>query len=221
MVCDGIANRQPEGVVSGAWLMAARDGRAARPQCNRAPRTTQSGFTLIEVMVALTIGSLVVLVAHQLFAAVAERGRTLIVARTAHDRAVNARRWLAATFLSLDVGTDGASGFDGRPDHAAFSTWLLTPDGWFERRKVTISAEQRRLQAAITPGTPIALVDSVTDLQLDYLLEPGAESRWVREWVSPVSAPVAVRLRIARAGCETSDAGCVVDTLLFLIKERG
>ena len=64
-------------------------------------------------------------------------------------------------------------------------------------------------------------MDSGTDLQFDYLLEPGAESRWVREWVSPVSAPVAVRMRIAKAGCGKRDAGCVVDTLLFLIKERG
>ncbi len=192
-----------------SWAEPALQGRGPR------------GFTLIELLVALTIGALVVLVAHQLFAAVAERGRTLIVARTALDRAVNARRWLAATFLSLDVGTDGAGGFDGQPDHVAFSTWLLTPDGWFERRQVTLSAAQGRLGATVSPGTPIALMDSVTDLQLDYLLEPGAESRWVREWVSPVSAPVAARMRIAKAGCEMRNAGCVVDTLLFLIKERG
>ena len=179
------------------------------------------GFTLIEVVVALTIGAFVVLIAHQLFTAVADRGRTLIAARTALDRAVNARRWLAATFLSLDVGTDGASGFDGRPDHAAFSTWLLTPDGWFERRQVTLGAEDGHLRAGVTPGTAIALSDDVTDVQFDYLLEPGAESRWVREWVSPVSAPVAVRMRITKAGNGKRETGNVVDTLLFLIKERG
>jgi prepilin-type N-terminal cleavage/methylation domain-containing protein len=186
-----------------------------------AVRGTWAGFTLIEVVVALTIGALVVLVANQLFAAVAERGRTLITARTTLDRAANARRWLAAAFLSLDVGTDGAGGFDGRPDHTGFFTWLLTADGWFERQQVTLSADQGYLRAAITPGTPIALVDSVTAVEFDYLLEPGAESRWVREWVSPVSAPLAVRMRIARAGCEMRADQCVVDTLLFLIKERG
>jgi len=201
----------------GAGASLRTRSRAEPALQGRDPR----GFTLIELLVALTIGTLVVLVAHQLFAGVAERGRTLIVARTALDRAVNARRWLAATFLSLDVGTDGAGGFDGQPDHAAFSTWLLTPDGWFERRQVTLSAARGRLEATVSPGTPIALMDSVTDLQFDYLLEPGAESRWVREWVSPVSAPVAVRMRIANAGCEMRGAGCVVDTLLFLIKERG
>jgi prepilin-type N-terminal cleavage/methylation domain-containing protein len=179
------------------------------------------GFTLLELMVAITVGALVVLVAHQLFAAVGDRGWTLIAGRMALDRSANARRWLAATFLSLDVGTDGAGGFDGQPDQAIFSTWLLTPDGWFERRQVTLNAAQGQLRAAVTPGAPIALVDSVVDLQLDYLLEPGAESRWVRAWVSPVSAPVAVRMRIAKAGCEMRDAECVVDTLLFLVKERG
>ena len=201
----------------GAGASLRTRSRAEPALQGRDPR----GFTLIELLVALTIGALVVLIAHQLFAAVAERGRTLIVARTALDRAANARRWLAASFLSLDVGTDGAGGFDGRPDHAAFSTWLLAADGWFERRQVTLGAEQGHLQAGVTPGTAIALMDSVTDLQFDYLLEPGAGSRWVREWVSPVSAPVAVRIRIAKAGCGMRDAGCVVDTLLFLIKERG
>src|SRR2546429_6330298 len=105
------------------------------------------GFALVEVLVALIISGVVVLLAHQLFAGVAERGRTLTVARTALDRAANARRWLEATFLSLDVGTEGASGFDGRPDHLAFTTWLLTPDAWFERRGVSLARPDERLAA--------------------------------------------------------------------------
>ena len=186
-----------------------------------AATSTVAGFTLIEVLVALTIGAIVVLFAHELFGAVAERGRALTVARAALDRSANARRWLDATFLSLDVGTEGAGGFDGRPDHAAFTAWQLTPDGWFERRAVSLARDDDRLVASVAPGQPIVLMDGVTDFELDYLLEPGAESRWVRAWVSPVSAPLAVRLRIERAGCAMRDAGCVVDTLLFLIKERG
>ena len=203
-----------------------RTGSVAEPALQGGDRR---GFTLIEVVVALTIGAVVVLLAHELFGAVAEHGRTLTVARTALDRSANSRRWLDATFLSLDVGTEGAAGFDGRPDHAGFASWLLTPDGWFERRTVSLARDNDRLVASVVPGQPIALMDSVGDLALDYLLEPGAESRWVREWVSPVSAPLAVRMRIEKAGCpkglpvgrETRDAGCVVDTLLFLVKERG
>src|SRR2546430_2832000 len=115
------------------------------------------GFALVEVLVALTIGAVVILLAHQLFAGVADRGRTLTVARTALDRAANARRWLEATFLSLDVGTEGASGFDGRPDHLAFTTWLLTPDAWFERRGVSPAGPGRPPLRAGAPGAAGAL----------------------------------------------------------------
>ena len=179
------------------------------------------GFTLIEVLVALAIGALVVLLAHQLFATVVNRGRTLLAARQSLDRTMNARRWLAATFLSLDVGMESAGGFDGRVDRMAFAAWQRTADGWFERRRITLAREGDRLVAAVTPGAPVALMDDVDDVAFDYLLEPGAEARWVREWESPVSAPIAVRLRVARTGCGMRDAGCVVDTLFLLIKERG
>ncbi len=221
MVRDGIPNSKPRCVVRGTWLGSERAACPPHAAINHALRTTQFGFTLVEVIVALTIGAVVVLLAHQLFVAVADRGRALTEARTALDRTANARRWLDATFLSLDVGTEGASGFEGRPDHAVFTAWLLAPDGWFERRIVSLARQDDRLVATVTPGQPMALMDSIVDVGFDYLLEPGAESRWVGEWVSPVSAPVAIRVRLTR-GRETRDKGQVVtDTMLFLIKERG
>ena len=173
----------------------------------------RAGFTLVEVLVALTIGSVVVLVAHQLFAAVAREGKSLTEARVTLDRASNARRWLTAAFLS--------SGFEGRADHVAFGAWLLTPDGWFERRDVSLGLSTGRLLATAPPNQTLALMDNVQDLALDYLLEPGLDARWVREWVSPVSAPLAIRMRVTKA-CTVQRVTCnVVDTLLFLIKERG
>ncbi len=180
----------------------------------------QGGFTLVELMVALAIAGLVVLTAHRLFAAAGDAGRTLRAAREALDRQSNARRWLAATFLSLDVGRDSAGSFEGRPDHVVFSAWELTSDGWFERRRVSLDKVGQRLVAHALPGEPITLVDSIASLDFDYLLEPGAESRWVRVWVSPVSAPLAVRLRVERPG-KGEGGRAVTDTLLFLIKERG
>jgi len=181
----------------------------------------QRGFTLIELIVALTIGAVVVLLAHQLFAAVADRGKSLMAARTALDHTANARRWLDAAFLSLDVGTDGASGFEGRADHVLFTTWLLTPDGWFERRTVSLARQDEQLVATVTPGLAIALIDRIDDVGFDYLLEPGADSKWVREWMSPVSAPVAIRMRLTRERWVRDETPAIVDTLLFLIKDRG
>ena len=179
------------------------------------------GFSLIELVVALAIGTLVVLLAHQVFAVLVEQGRTLIRAREALDRTANARRWLRAAFLSLDVGTDTALVFDGHRDRVTFTTWLLTVDALFARRSVTLAKREDRLIATSAPGDTIVLGSLVDDVAFDYLLEPGADARWVRDWVSPQSAPVAVRLRVrSRRGGAPASQDARVDTLLFLVKER-
>ncbi len=177
-------------------------------------RSDRHGFTLIEVAVALVVGALVVTVAHALFAGVADRGRALAAARRALDREMNARRWLQATFLSLDVGTDSAGSFAGHPTRVEFAAWERSADGWFERRRIALERHDEQLVATMVPGASIVLGEGMRDVALDYLLEPGAEARWVREWVSPMSAPLAVRLRL------TTGAGRV-DTVLVLIKARG
>jgi prepilin-type N-terminal cleavage/methylation domain-containing protein len=173
----------------------------------------ENGFTLIELMVALAVSGVVVLTAAGIFAAVGDAGREVRVAREKVDREMNARRWLAATFLSLDVGQQPAGPFEGKADRVTFSAFQQATGGWLEERRVTLGKEGSELVATIQPGEPLAFADSVADVAFDYLLEPGLNSTWVREWISPVSAPLAVRMRVqSRRG---------TDTLLFLIKERG
>jgi prepilin-type N-terminal cleavage/methylation domain-containing protein len=169
------------------------------------------GFTLIELMIALTLSALVVLLAHRIFAGVVDGAQSLQVARTALDREANARRSLTEMFGSLDIGTDGAGGFAGRRDRVEFTTWQRVPQGWLERRRVTLELTGGVLVAR--SDVSIALEDSVSHVEFDYLLEPGINAAWVREWISPVSAPVAVRVRIARKA--------VIDTLLFTVGPRG
>lgn len=171
----------------------------------------RGGFTLIEVMVAIAIAGIVVLVAHQIFTGVADGARAVATARASLDRSVNARRWLKATFLSLEPP------FEGRADRASFTSWQLVPGGWFEQTPTRLGRDGSRFVGTAGAGS-LQLTDSVRDVAFDYLLDPGADTKWVREWISPVSAPLAVRLRIA--GCGKRDAACV-DTLLFLVKERG
>ena len=169
------------------------------------------GFTLIEVIVAISIAGVVVLAASRIFTGVADGARAVAVARESLDRRVNARRWLKSTFLSLEPP------FEGRVDRVSFTSWQLSPGGWFEQKPTTLSRDGSRFLGT-SGGAPLGLAEGVTDLAFDYLLEPGADTKWVREWISPVSAPLAVRIRVA--GCGKRDVGCV-DTLLFLIKERG
>lgn len=178
-------------------------------------RHSARGFTLIEVMVALTIGALVVILSQRLLGQVAGSFRALSDARVALDRERNAVRWLKASWLSLEVaGTDGA--FEGKGDQVSFATWLQTPEGWFRRERLRLGLDHGQVVASSGRGR-VVLWDSVATLDLDYLLAPGAQAHWVREWSSPLTAPVAVRLRLGRGSAGT----VVADTLFFLIKERG
>ena len=170
-----------------------------------------AGFTLIEVLVALTLSALVVLLAHRVFTGVVDGSARLQDARTTLDHDANAHRALAEMFGSLDIGTEGAGGFAGRPARVEFTAWQRVPAGWLERRRVVITVEGDVLVAR--SDRTLALQDSVSRVDFDYLLEPGANAAWVREWISPVSAPVAVRVRIVR--------GTATDTLLFIVGPRG
>lgn len=182
---------------------------------NRAPKA-RNGFTLVEVLTALVITGVVALLAHQLVGVCVDSVHALARNRSAEDRTENARRWLRAAFLSLEAG-GGWGAFEGLADQVSFTTWLEQPGGWFSPTRVTLRAMDGTLEARGGRGAAIALADSVTDLGIDYLLETGANTRWARGWLSPISAPLAVRFRITRQNSGRE----IVDTLLCLIKERG
>ena len=182
---------------------------------------SQRGFTLMEVMVALLVGSVVVLLADNMFVAVSEAGRSLSDARAAIDREGNARRWLAATFRSISVGAVGDVPFSGDADQLRCTAWLMTPGGWFRPTVVTVSVRDHQLRGALSPGSDIVLADSVVAVRFDYLLERGADTPWAPGWTSPQSPPLAVRMRVLRVRANVVPAQVVADTLLLEIGQRG
>jgi prepilin-type N-terminal cleavage/methylation domain-containing protein len=176
--------------------------------------TRRSGFTLIELLVALTITSIVVLLAARLFSGMITVAVEVRTTRDALDRRINAQRWEREAFANIEVGTSGAHPFEGHSGNVTFTSWMPVSDGWLERGTTRLNLVGPRLVLAHDGLPPIVLADHIAQLNLDYLLEPGLNSRWVQDWISPVSAPLAVRLRL-------TDSTASVDTLLFLIGERG
>src|SRR6267154_1830676 len=105
-------------------------------------------------MVAVVIASLVVVAAHRIFTGVADGSRVVATARAALDQKVNARRWLKATFLSLEPP------FEGRVNRATFTSWQMVSDGWFEPQPTALALEGSRFLATSGHQT-LQLGDSV------------------------------------------------------------
>jgi prepilin-type N-terminal cleavage/methylation domain-containing protein len=182
------------------------------------------GFTLIEVIVALAIGGIVVLLAHQLFIGVSDGVQRLAAARIGLDREANSRRLLAALAGSVEVGPPGAGGFEGEPERMTFSTWFIDVDGWPEPRRVAVEHRDSALVATGLTEHPLQLRDSVMTVAFDYLLDHGTSAAWVHAWQSPTSAPLAIRVRVTRLGMRRGadpPRQLSVDTLLLLVGPRG
>jgi hypothetical protein len=160
--------------------------------------------------VALAISGVVVLLAYRTMAGIADSAAQLAAARTELDQAMNARRWLIEAFGSLQVGS--GNGFSGHTDRVEFAASQWAPQGWLELRDIVLSREGDSLMARVA-NSSFTLGRGIRSFDCDYVLEPGASTKWVREWISPVSAPLAVRLRIGYREH--------ADTLLLLVGPRG
>jgi prepilin-type N-terminal cleavage/methylation domain-containing protein len=208
-----------------ACTVVRAHGRTVSPTrrrpCGQTPDRAR-GFTLVELLVALTVGSLVVLLAHRTFAVAGDLAGRVAARREVHDRDINARGFLARAFGSLEVGLAPNGGFRGLAEDVSFTSWLRSPDDTLRRHGVRIAATPDGVIGLVTPlraGSAFApdtlrLFPQAEEVGFDYLLDFGADAAWVHEWQSPVSAPLAVRLRLARGDG-------AVDTLLFAIGPRG
>lgn len=171
------------------------------------------GFTIVELLVALSAGALLLAALYGLVASVMDAGATLVAARRDAELARQGDRWLRSIIASTSVGQPGDVPFEGAPTATTFMTMMPSAYGWHEPRPVDIRVDGDSLLLRVKGTEPIVLRRGVRALALDYLLEPGANAHWVRQWSSPVSAPLALRIRI--------DLGGQVDTALYLIGPRG
>lgn len=176
---------------------------------------TSRGFTLVELLVALTVSGLVLLVGGAAMRATVSASQAISRASSADLAAPNRARWLRRAVASLEVGLSGDVPFDGEPERVRFSAYLLTPRGWWEREAVELAAVDGRLVARIGNQTMV-LADSLVEAEFDYLVTPGLDTRWTRGWQSPTSAPQAIRLRL-----HWLDSARASDTLLMLVGDRG
>lgn len=172
-------------------------------------RATSRGFTLLEVLIALVIGAMLALVAGRTASFVMQTNGRMQAAAEEQDRAMNAERWLREA-LRLTSASPQAE-FVGLPAMLESNALIRTGDGWWEPARLRIAVEAGSLVGRMRDER-LVLRTGVRGVEMDYLIEPGADSRWVNTWLSSSATPVAVRLRLRRDTPATQE---VADTLLL------
>ena len=171
----------------------------------------RNAFTLIEVVLALTIAAMGVTLAAAAFGVSIDAARSLEVHAEAREREANAWRWLAEAVASIDVAPEPSMPFVGTATSLSFHTHVRVRDGWFEPGLVELSHDPPGVVAHTEHGA-VRLFDSIDAVAIDYLDRFGAGSAWLTRWQSTIAPPLAIRLRVGRAH--------EADTALFYIGAR-
>lgn len=177
----------------------------------------RSGFTLIEVMVALMVGAIVLLGAHHVLAILTDQSRALRGRAAQSDRDANGERLLRSLVGQMELGSPGTVPFSGSPDTMRFSSWCETPAGWLERCAVTLSfaadSDRQTLRAQLNAHRPIDLVRGFRRGTFRYLESAAAGGQWLQQWGTGITAPLGIGIVLLR------DDG--VDTMIVRIGPRG
>ena len=157
----------------------------------------RSGFTMIELLVALSVGALALTAGSALAHVVIATAGRQHAAISRHSETMLGYLWLKDAFANATAGRPDDGPFQGSADVARFSTALPHARGWFEPAVVTVSLKDANV-VLLWHGQSQVLVSGANSLAIDYLGEFGADSPWFTGWQSPSTVPLAVRLRIGR-----------------------
>lgn len=171
------------------------------------------GFTLIEVIVALTLGAVIVLGARELIENLAS-GATRIAAEARTISANANGEWFVRSLAGqIETGADESDYFSGDEQAVSFVSWCIAPDGWEERRHVKLVATRQGdtpvLLAQFEDGSSTTVVRATQLITLRYLVDAREGGSWFLRWGAGSTTPRAIGVIV--------DA----DTLILRIGDRG
>lgn len=178
----------------------------------------RSGFTLLEVLVAVMIAATVLLAADIVFEQLADSRSVIARSATKVDRERNAASTVVRWVSQVDISPRSGPGvqprsFGGNETSATFVSWCLAPGGWERECEVTLRVARDTNASAIvasaSTGESVRLPIHGTDATLRYLLDARGGGHWLRSWGAGPTTPLAIGI--------VSGA----DTLVLRIGARG
>lgn len=159
--------------------------------------TRRSGFTLLEVMVALMLSGIVVVGVRNIFATTSDSAT--IIARRAEtlDRTANGIRFLRHVIENIESTGEAATDFGGDSAGVTFTTWCTTPDGWLDRCRASLvldnaDGDSRQVVVRLSTGETLATMTTSARAQLRYLTDPAVGDFWTDRWPAGVFLPRAI-----------------------------
>ncbi|MGH7648290.1 MAG: PulJ/GspJ family protein [Gemmatimonadaceae bacterium] len=175
-----------------------------------------NGFTIIEVTVALVVGSIVLVAAYTMLSNLSDREHTLVAAAIVADGAANGKQELRALVGRLEVGTPGSTSFTGESEDARFASWCDVPSGWQERCNVELAFDTAGGHATLVArigARPIVLLAGFDRGAFRYLQSASGGGQWIEQWGTGVTAPLGIGALLRYADR--------TDTLILRIGPRG
>jgi len=155
----------------------------------------RNAFTVVEVVVALLIGSIVLLGAHAMLAALTDRERSLSASAVATDRASNGVEELRSIVGQLEIDGPRTRPFSGDANEVGFSSWCDTPSGWLERCDVTLAFDSADSSAGLVlrrGADSTVLLRGFAHGAFRYLVAADGGGQWVEQWGASVTAPLGI-----------------------------
>jgi len=159
------------------------------------------GFTLVEVLVATVVASIVVLAARGLYDALTSHLERVARVALEADRQANGARLLRQVVRDVEAHIDADSSLVGDVSSAAFVSSCQSPWGWLERRHVTLSVvDSARWSLVVVKCAPkdsaVAMRES-SPVALRYLTSEEQGSAWVESWSAGQMPPRAIGVHTA------------------------
>jgi len=178
--------------------------------------TRHSGFTLMEVTVAMLIASIVLVAAQATLSNLSDRERALRSATIVASREANGKQLLRELVGNIEVGTPGTASFSGDLHQVRFSSWCDVPAGWQERCDVGLAYDTAAGYATLVAhigARPVELITGFERGSFRYLQSAASGGVWLDQWGGGVTVPLGIG-----AILDYADRS---DTLILRIGPRG
>lgn len=161
------------------------------------------GITVLELIVALLVGTIAIAGARAVASAVHDLGTRLDAVHRETSSAFEGERTWRRLVLASEAGRDRDATFAGDARFARFDSWCAVPGGWGERCVVTgmlsltPSGDSLHLILSSSTGDLLTLGQFPGPGKFLYLDDAAHGGAWIGEWAHGPTAPVAVAIASA------------------------